>query len=54
MDDVLHDGGEGTQTPSDPQAPVDEIRELPRRENLDEALAIFDGQHPADQGDLPV
>ena len=54
MDDVQNDGGEGTRTPSDAQALVDEIRELLRRENLDEALALFDRLHPADQGDLLV
>ncbi len=54
MDDVLNDGGEGTRTPSGAQALVDEIRELLRRENLDEALALFDRLHPADQGDLLV
>ena len=54
MDDVQNAGGEGTRTPSDAQALIDEIRELLRRENLDEALALFDRLHPADQGDLLV
>ena len=54
MDDVQNDGGEGTRTPSDAQALIDEIRELLQRENLDEALALFDRLHPADQGDLLV
>ncbi len=54
MDDVQNDGGEGTRTPSDAQALIDEIRELLRRENLHEALALFDRLHPADQGDLLV
>ena len=54
MDDVQNAGGEGTRTPSDAQALIDEIRELLRRENLNEALALFDRLHPADQGDLLV
>ena len=54
MDDVQNDGGEGTRTPIDADALIDEIRELLRRENLDEALALFDRLHPADQGDLLV
>ena len=53
MDDVRN-GGEGTRTPCDAQALADEIRELLRRENLDEALELFDRLHPADQGDLLV
>ena len=54
MDDVQHDGGEGTRTPNDAQALIDEIRELLRCENLDEALALFDRLHPADRGELLV
>ena len=54
MDDVQNAGGEGTRTPCDAQALIDEIRENLRRENLDEALALFDRLHPADQGDLLV
>ena len=54
MDDVQNVGGDGTRTPIDAEALIDEIRELLRRENLEEALALLDGLHPADQGDLLV
>ena len=54
MDDVQNDRGDGSQAQNDAEALIDEIRELLRRENLDEALALFDRLHPADQGDLLV
>ena len=53
MDDVQNDLGDGSQA-QNAEALIDEIRELLRRENLDEALTLFDRLHPADQGDLLV
>ena len=53
MDDVQNDIGDGSQA-QNAEALIDEIRELLRRENLDEALTLFDRLHPADQGDLLV
>ncbi len=54
MDDVQKDHGDGSQAQNNADALIDEIRELLRRENLDEALTLFDRLHPADQGDLLV
>ncbi len=54
MDGVQSYGGEGTQGSHRVKELVDEIRELLHCENLDEALALLDQLHPADQGDLLV